>query len=114
GSLVHFVEEDLDGSPVGICLDLGHAHLDGDLVESLELVSEHLLTVDIHDNRGRADDHLVPLDGTIDWPAAMTTLQKVGYEGALMFELSDRGSTREVLGKAKKARGKLETLLTSR
>ncbi|HWW87850.1 MAG TPA: sugar phosphate isomerase/epimerase family protein [Vicinamibacterales bacterium] len=114
GSLVHFVEEDLDGADVGICLDLGHAHLDGDLVEAMELVSEHLLAVDVHDNRGRADDHLVPLEGTIDWPAAMTTMQKVGYEGALMFELTGRGSPREALGRAKKARVKLEHLLGDR
>jgi sugar phosphate isomerase/epimerase len=114
GSLVHFVEQDFDGSEVGICLDLGHAHLDGDLVEAMEVVSEHLLAVDINDNRGRADDHLVPLEGTIDWAAAMTTMLKIGYEGALMFELSARGSAREVLGRAKKARAKIETLLGAR
>ena len=31
GSLVHFVEEDLESAEIGICLDFGHAHLDGDL-----------------------------------------------------------------------------------
>ena len=47
GSLVHFVEEELDGldgRPVGICLDFGHAHIDGDLVDAIETVSEHLVT----------------------------------------------------------------------
>ena len=29
GSLVHFVEADLEG-PRGMCLDFGHAHMDGD------------------------------------------------------------------------------------
>ena len=28
GSLVHFVEQVLDTADVGICLDVGHAHID--------------------------------------------------------------------------------------
>ena len=58
GSLVHFVERMLDTADVGICLDFGHAHMDGDLVDAIETVSEHLVTVHVHDNRGRTDDHL--------------------------------------------------------
>ena len=87
GSLVHFVEEDLDDADVGICLDFGHAHLDGDVVDAIETVSEHLIATHVHDNRGRTDDHLVPFDGTIDWPGALTAVQKVGYDGTLMFEI---------------------------
>src|SRR5262249_4659853 len=66
GSLVHFVEEVLDVE-VGVCLDFGHAHLDGDLIDAVETVSEHLITTHVHDNRGRVDEHLVPFEGTIDW-----------------------------------------------
>ena len=72
GSLVHFVEEDVDAEDVGICLDFGHAHMDGDLLDAIETVSGHLLTTHLHDNRGKTDDHLVPFDGTIDWPSALT------------------------------------------
>ena len=54
GSLVHFVETRmLDGADVGICLDFGHAHMDGDLVDAIETVSEHLIATHVHDNRGR-------------------------------------------------------------
>ncbi len=70
GSLVHLAEEDLESAEIGICLDFGHAHLDGDLVDAIEIVSGHLASLHVHDNRGRADDHLVPFEGTIDWPAA--------------------------------------------
>jgi sugar phosphate isomerase/epimerase len=41
-SLVHLIEEELDGIDVGICLDYGHAHLMGDLGEAIETVSGHL------------------------------------------------------------------------
>jgi sugar phosphate isomerase/epimerase len=110
-SLVHFVEEILDASDVGVCLDFGHAHVDGDLLDAIETVSGHLITTHLHDNRGRADEHLVPFDGTIDWPAAMTAVQKIGYDQTLLFELAAHGSTKETLVKAQRARARLERLL---
>jgi sugar phosphate isomerase/epimerase len=113
GSLVHFIEEVLEGTDVGICLDFGHAHMDGDLVDAIETVSEHLITTHVHDNRGRTDDHLVPFDGTIDWPAALTAVQKVGYDGTLLLEIAAHGSAKDTLQKARKAREKMERLLAA-
>ena len=115
GSLVHFVETDLEGlegAPVGICLDFGHAHMDGDLLDAIETVSEHLITTHVHDNRGRTDDHLVPFEGTIDWPAALTAIQKVGYDGTLMLEIAAHGSAKETLVRAQRARQRMERMLT--
>jgi sugar phosphate isomerase/epimerase len=113
GSLVHFVEEVLEPGAAAICLDLGHAHLDGDLVDAIETVSEHIAIVHAHDNRGRGDDHLLPFEGTIDWAAAITALQKVGYDGTIVFEPAPRASTRETLERARHARGRMERLLTT-
>jgi sugar phosphate isomerase/epimerase len=109
-SLVHFVENDLD-TPAGICLDFGHAHLLGDVLDAIETVSGHLVTTHVHDNRGRSDDHLVPFEGTIDWGAAMTAIQKVGYDQTLLFEVAAHGSPKETLVRARKAREKLERML---
>ncbi len=111
-SLVHFVEEVLESSEVGICLDFGHAHMDGDLIDAVETVSEHVITTHVHDNRGRTDDHLLPFDGTIDWAGALTALQKVGYDGPFMFEVVPNGSTKETLAKARNTREQMEKLLT--
>jgi sugar phosphate isomerase/epimerase len=86
-ALVYFVEQVLEDAPVGICFDFGHAHMSDDVVDAIETVSEHLIATHVHDNRGRSDDHLLPFEGTIDWPAAMIGLQKVGYEGPLVFEI---------------------------
>lgn len=116
GSLVHFVEEDVErggGLDVGICLDFGHAHIDGDVVDAIETVSEHLVATHVHDNRGRADDHLMPFEGTIDWPAALTAVQKIGYDGPFMLEIAAAGSTKDTLALAQKAREKMERWLTS-
>jgi sugar phosphate isomerase/epimerase len=109
GSIVHFVEDELDG--VGICLDFGHAHLDGDVIDAVETVSEHLIATHVHDNRGRTDDHLLPFDGTIDWAGTLLAVQKVGYEGPFIFEIVPRGSTKDSLARARDTRAKMEQLL---
>jgi sugar phosphate isomerase/epimerase len=111
--LAYFIEHDLEDVDLGICLDFGHAHLDGELIDAIETVSEHLVATHVHDNRGRADDHRMPFDGTIDWPAALTAVQKVGYEGPLVFEIAANGSTRETLEQARRVRAQMEKLLVS-
>jgi sugar phosphate isomerase/epimerase len=111
GSLVHFVEEDLEESDAGICFDFGHANMEGDVVDAIEIVSGHLITTHVHDNRGKADDHLVPFDGTIDWAAALTAMQKVGYDDTLLLELAAHGSPKETLARAQKARLRMDALL---
>lgn len=98
GSLVHVVEEELDAE-VGIALDLGREHRHGDLIDAIETVAEHLMAVH------------VPLESTIDWPSALTTVQKIGYEGPLIFGMDARGSTKETLARAKAARQQMERLL---
>jgi sugar phosphate isomerase/epimerase len=116
GSLVHFVEHDLEAltePAVGICLDFGHAHMGGDLLDAIETVSEHLVTTHVHDNHGRIDEHLVPFEGTIDWPSALTAVQKVGFDGTLLFEIDGRGSAKDTLVRARKARQQMERLLAS-
>jgi sugar phosphate isomerase/epimerase len=111
GPLVHFIEAALESRDVGICLDFGHAHMEGDLVDAVETVSEHLVTTHVHDNRGRTDDHLLPFEGTVDWPAVLTAVQKVGYEGPLLLEIAAHGSPRETLQRARTARSRMEKLL---
>jgi sugar phosphate isomerase/epimerase len=113
GSLVHFVEDVLDAPAVGVCLDFGHAHMDGDVVDAIETVAEHLITTHVHDNRGRTDDHLVPFEGTIDWAAALTAVQKVGYDGMLLLEIAAHASAKDTLERARKARGRMEKLLAA-
>ena len=69
-------------------------------------MSEHLITTHVHDNRGRADDHLVPFEGTIDWPAALTAVQKVGYDGPLMLEIAAHGSPKDTLARERQTRSR--------
>ena len=112
-SLVYFVEQVLEAGAATICLDLGHAQLEGDLVDTIETVAEHITLVHAHDNRGRHDDHLLPFDGRIDWPSALTALQKVGYDGTVVLEPSPQGPTKDTLSRATLARTRMERLLST-
>jgi sugar phosphate isomerase/epimerase len=110
-SLVAMIERDFDGSSVGICLDFGHAHLMGDVADDIEVVAEHLITTHVHDNRGNEDDHLVPYQGTINWPAALVNMLKIGYEGTYLLELATTGNAAAVLEEARRARQRIERAL---
>ena len=110
-NLVRLIEdEDLAG--LGICLDVGHARLQGDVVDALETVAGYMVTTHLHDNGGRKDDHLVPFAGVIDWAELAIAFQKVGYDGALMFELAaGPDGAAATLKRAGAARKRLESLL---
>ena len=111
GAIVELVEDELELPQAGICLDFGHAELLGDLVDAVEEASGLIVTTHVHDNRGTDDDHLVPFEGTIDWAAALTAMQKVGYEGTLMFEIANYESPGALLARAVNARRRSEQIL---
>ena len=55
---------------IGVCLDLGHAHITVGVAEAIATLGKRIGEVHVHDNHGIKDEHLWPGDGTIDWPAA--------------------------------------------
>jgi len=61
---------------VGVCLDIGHAHLSRlssdshpniGIDEAFELLKPRIAELHLHDNHGAKDDHLWPGTGSIDW-----------------------------------------------
>ena len=113
GDLVGLLEDRLDLSGLGICLDTGHALLLGDVTDAVETASGHLVTTHLHDNHGTTDDHLLPFDGAIDWPGVLMAFRKVGYDGVWMFELSALDSPRRILERAQQTRKRMEALLSA-
>ena len=108
-ALVRTIEEELEGIDVGVCLDYGHAHLGTDVAEAAETLSGLLWTTHVHDNHGKRDEHLVPYSGTINWDEAMMTTQKIGYDGALIFEVGSTGADQgDVLRRTARARDRLD------
>jgi sugar phosphate isomerase/epimerase len=110
-ALVALFSGDIELGSAGICLDVGHAHLLGGAAEAAETLSGHIITTHLHDNNGRADSHLVPGAGTIDWPATFAALGKVGYAGPLIFEVAGHGDAAGVLRRTVGARTRLQAIL---
>lgn len=112
-ALDHLLDAD-DGpdlSTTGICLDLGHAHMMGGVVDAAETLAGAVIATHVHDNNGREDRHLVPGQGSIDWPMALTALWKIDYRGPLVFEVADHGDTGGVLQRVVGARARLQAIL---
>lgn len=110
-ALVRMLEEEMADPDLGICLDFGHAFLLGDLVDAVEQVSGHLLSTHVHDNDGKSDSHLLPFDGRIDWAPALMAIQKIGYDGTLLFELAETAPPRDVLEQARRVRARFDKMV---
>ena len=111
--LIEILERNFEGANLGICMDVGHAHMLGDAAEAIETASEYLVTTHIHDNRRQSDDHLVPFQGSINWGATIMALEKIGYDGVLMYEVRASESTKAVLERAVAARKRLDALMST-
>ncbi|MGA2568968.1 MAG: sugar phosphate isomerase/epimerase family protein [Terracidiphilus sp.] len=73
---------------VGVCLDLGHAHLTVGIKQAVATLGDRIVSVHAHDNHGEKDEHLWPGDGTIDWPATVKALKALAAPPAVVLELS--------------------------
>jgi len=110
-ALLDWLTGDVGLGSAGVCLDVGHAHLTVGAPEAAEMLSGYIITTHVHDNRGRSDDHLVPFAGSIDWPATMSALWKIGYDGRIVFEVADAGNAAAVLERTVGARARLQAIL---
>jgi sugar phosphate isomerase/epimerase len=72
---------------VGVCLDLGHAHIGQSVPEAIATLGDRIGSVHVHDNHGAKDEHLWPGDGTIDWPAATKALNALTKPPVAVLEI---------------------------
>jgi sugar phosphate isomerase/epimerase len=73
---------------VGICLDLGHAHITIGIPEAVTVLGERIVSLHVHDNHGAKDEHLWPGDGSIDWQDTARRLQTLAKPPAAVLEIS--------------------------
>jgi len=71
---------------LGVCLDTGHTVLGRGPKAWIDALPPRIITVHLHDNDGRGDQHLPPGLGVIDWPETLQALQGAGYAGPLVSE----------------------------
>lgn len=73
---------------LGFHLDVGHAHVGSERLESLlKTFGSRLAHVHMSDNKGRGDDHLPLGAGTIDWPKAIQLVRATGYDDTITLEV---------------------------
>src|SRR5467141_1655788 len=99
--------------------DVGHAYLsdfpqDQRIEKSFTPLRDLLSAVHLHDNHGEKDEHLPPYDGSIDWSAAIQTLQSAPQAVLpIVLELKektgpDAPTATEQLAAARKAMARFE------
>lgn len=86
-TLVQLVEG-IDSKWFGHCFDAGHWHLFGKrpMAEWLEAISSRLFHLHLHDNHGRADEHLPVGEGTIDFSPLLLKLRNVSTLPSMTLE----------------------------
>jgi sugar phosphate isomerase/epimerase len=92
---------------VGVCFDLGHAHLMDGIPRSFEKLRDRIRSTHIHDNAGDRDSHLWPGEGTIDWNEAVALLRTAPQVPPLLLEIED-AEGQNIAAKMTEAFSKLE------
>lgn len=90
---------------IGVCLDLGHAHLEEGVPAAIAQLNDLVRSSHIHDNHGERDEHLWPGEGTLDFAAAMPALARAPQQpaGVLEIHYSYGADAAQVVEQAKRA-----------
>ncbi len=71
-----------------VCLDVNH-FLQEKPEDAILLLGDRIATLHISDYDGVDERHWLPGKGIIDWNAVLSALEKVGYNGAFNYEVSE-------------------------
>jgi sugar phosphate isomerase/epimerase len=72
---------------IRMCFDTGHAHLTANVTDALTQTADVISYLHIHDNDTTLDDHRMPSDGTINWPAFASALRASNNQSPRMLEV---------------------------
>jgi sugar phosphate isomerase/epimerase len=92
---------------LGVCLDVGHAHLMSSVHQAFGVLEDRIRSTHIHDNKRDKDSHLWPGEGTIDWEQTIRSLRSAPHAPAMLLEIEGEEGM-DVPGKMASAFGKLE------
>lgn len=76
---------------VGMCFDVGHAHLADGVEPTFDRMAKHIRSTHVHDNLHDKDSHLWPGKGTVDWANAMRLLHSAPQSPPLLLEIDGEG-----------------------
>ncbi len=76
---------------MGICFDVGHAHLMGGVAADFESLKARIRSTHVHDNHQDRDAHLWPGEGNTDWKQAMALLASAPHVPPILMEIDGDG-----------------------
>lgn len=87
---------------VGVCFDVGHAHIMTNIPQAFETLKDHIRSTHIHDNTRDKDSHLWPGKGNIDWKETIQLLRSSPQTPALLLEIEadEKVNPVEAMGEA--------------
>ena len=87
------------GDHVGVCFDVGHSNANvDDPVAEIRTAAGRIFCVHIQDNDGLGEDqHLIPGEGTVDWPKVLDALARHAPQACLNFEIGLDGRDLDTL-----------------
>lgn len=107
--LVHFLG--VTHLNLGFCLDVGHANMNEGVAAAFRLMEERMRSTHLHDNDGKQDLHLFPLQGgTIGWKETMDLLKSRPDQYPLTLELKEQPDLEHPIDAARDLFEKLENL----
>ena len=88
-NLAWIMEEFAGDDDVGFCWDAGHEGCFTPGKQFMPFFGDRLTALHLHDNRGiyNADDHMLPLDGSLDFSRVARQIKASGYTGTMMLEV---------------------------
>ncbi|MDQ3813447.1 MAG: sugar phosphate isomerase/epimerase, partial [Armatimonadota bacterium] len=73
---------------IGVCWDAGHAQIQGVAQgAALRALGQRLKATHIQDNDGRADQHLLPYYGRVNWGEIVGALRAIEFAGDFTYEV---------------------------
>lgn len=93
--------------------DTGHAHMGAGIENEFGIMKSRIRSLHVHDNDGKADQHLFPLSGdggTIDWKNTMTLLRSRPGQYPLLLELKEVATMEKPLAEVDRIFDELEAL----
>ncbi|MCL2487071.1 MAG: sugar phosphate isomerase/epimerase [Oscillospiraceae bacterium] len=89
-----YVLNQINSPRLGFCYDSGHHNCRNPGDDMMGRHGSRLMALHLHDNDGSDDQHLLPFDGTTDWPAIMASIAGTGYTGPTALEVMNGGYER--------------------
>lgn len=85
GELLRAIES-FDSPWLRVCFDSGHAHIQGQVAEGMDVLKNVICTFHLHDNDSTRDMHLQPPYGTIPWDGIRAVLDEMAFADPIAVE----------------------------